>query len=198
MTQLLAGYVKDNKVWLKIAIRLFLISAVTGAVSYFYKPDLINEITKVFADKFGANPVPNFSLARQVFLQNSLVSILAALGGVFFGISSFFIVFVNGFIIGFIILSVLASSPDFLSNTIFLVLGLAPHGIFEIPAFLISSAIGLRLGIEWMSKGSHGRRFSVWKKDLARALKVLPFVFAILLVAALVEIFVSGKILGGF
>jgi stage II sporulation protein M len=198
MKYYLINYVQDNKRWLAFALKLFFIAMVAGALGYFFKPDFIKQIAKVFTEKFGANPVPNFHLVKEIFLQNAIVSAIVLIGGMVFGITSFFIIFVNGFILGFIFLSVFFGSGNLIGNFLYLILGLLPHGIFEIPAFLVASSSGLRLGTEWMQKSSSGKRFYVWKKDLGRAFRVFPLILLALIIASFVEVFVTGRIISYF
>lgn len=63
-------------------------------------------------------------------------------------------------------------------------LAISPHGIFEIPAFLLSVAIGLRLGREVLKKKSERDL----KKELVDGLRVfLILILPLLIIAALIE-----------
>jgi len=66
--------------------------------------------------------------------------------------------------------------------TIFLVI--APHGMFEIPAFLLSAAIGLKLVREFFKEKGEGNL----ENELEEGLKVyLILILLLLLIAALIE-----------
>lgn len=191
-------YIEQNRAWFVFALRLFLLAAFLGALTVFIKPDLIEKIVAIFQDKFGPEPARNLGLAKEIFLQNTLATMLALLGGILFGISSFVIIFFNGFLIGFVLLTLLMVPGNPLNNILYIILGLVPHGIFELPAFLIASALGLRLGTEWLTKESAGHRFQVLKNNIKRSLFSIPGLVALLMIAALMEVFVSGAFVDKF
>jgi stage II sporulation protein M len=80
-------------------------------------------------------------------------------------------------------------------STGYFFLGIVPHGIVEIPALIIASAMGLRVGLEVFRK--------IFKKEgniseeLSNALEffwkvVIPIIF----LAALIEVFITANLLG--
>lgn len=65
-------------------------------------------------------------------------------------------------------------------------LAIVPHGIFELPAFLLSAAIGLRLGREVLKrKGERHLKKELWNGLRMYLILILP----LLLIAALIESF---------
>lgn len=78
------------------------------------------------------------ALGIDLFLHNWLVSIAAAMSGIGFAFPSFEIILFNGFILG--ILSPLVPTLTMLLAVIL------PHGIIEIPAFLLAGSVGIKLG----------------------------------------------------
>lgn len=101
--------------------------------------------------------------------------------------------FINGGLIGF-----LAHFPK--SSPTLLLAGLAPHGIFEIPAFLLATSAALRINIS-MLKGT----YMIFKGDNARAreemglaleaAKLFAVIIPLLFIAALVESFITPLVL---
>ncbi len=77
-------------------------------------------------------------LGVDIFLNNWLVSIATGLAGIGFGVPSFQTILFNGFVVGII----LPLSP----SMIMLLAALLPHGIIEIPSFILAGSIGIRLG----------------------------------------------------
>jgi stage II sporulation protein M len=192
MKNFIFNFYNDNRAWFKTALNWFLVAAVAGGLTFFVKPDFIQQIVNIFQSKFGPEPARNITLAKEIFTQNSIATLIALVGGVFFGISSFFIILFNGFIIGFVITALFFIPGNYFHNLLYIILGLAPHGIFEIPAFILASALGLRLGLEWTRSESAGKRLEVFKQNCFRALQSIPSLLILLAIAAVLEVFVSG------
>ena len=85
-----------------------------------------------------------FELIWFIILNNTKSAFFGIILGIFLGIFPIAIIILNAYILGFV-----ANKSIALGG--FLVLWrLLPHGIFEIPAILISVALGIRLGIGLM------------------------------------------------
>ncbi|MCW3129913.1 MAG: stage II sporulation protein M [Methanophagales archaeon] len=109
-----------------------------------------------------------------LFLNNSFTCLLDIILGPLIGIFPMFSVFINGGLLGWFAQE---EGP-----VIFL--AIVPHGIFELPAFLLSAAIGLKLGREVLK--SKGERHL--KKELRKGLRVfLILILPLLFIAALIE-----------
>jgi stage II sporulation protein M len=186
----------ENKHWNQVVLKWFLMGAIIGAFVFFLKPNLLSDILNVFEDKFGAEPTLGFSLAIQIFLNNLQVSALALFGGLLLGFGPFLVVMSNGFILGYIITAmVLFSNHSILSSVGAVVIGIVPHGILEIPAFLLAAAFGLKLGIDWMKKDASGKRGAVFVHSVKQVFYAIPAIVVILFAAAMVEVYVSGALL---
>jgi len=79
-----------------------------------------------------------------------------------------------------------------------LLAGILPHGVFELPAFLISVALGLKLGYHLIFPlPGHSRRASL--RDIFKEISiVLPIIFIFLFLAALIEVFITPAVLAFF
>jgi len=126
-----------------------------------------------------------FSQVLFVFLKNGIASFLIIITGVIFGIIPVISLIDNGGILGMV-------STSFLKEHTFyhLLAGILPHGIFEIPLFLISSAIGLKIGrtsIRRIFKGEGSI-----KKELNLALNTfLKLILVLLFFVAMIEVLVT-------
>lgn len=185
----------DNRYWFKLVLIWFIVSFGLGLAAYYYYPNMLQDILQIFTDKFGAEPKLNSDLVLAIFLNNVQASAIGLFGGLLLGIGSFFIVVTNGFLIGYVVVSIFSLTERPLDGLLFMAMGLLPHGIFEIPAFLIAAALGLKLGLEWMGKQAAGQRWQVFRRNLIVTLLSLPSIALLLLIAAIVEVFVSGKLL---
>ena len=129
------------------------------------------------------NQVIQPALGVDIFLNNWYVSIGTALAGLGFGAPSFVTILFNGFILG--ILDVPALSP---SMTMFLA-AILPHGIIEIPCFVLAGSAGLRLGyaawLAWIRRGSESSEYAT--RSLRLAVYVVVGLAPLFLIAGLIE-----------
>jgi stage II sporulation protein M len=179
---------------IKLVLWLFLGSIIAGGAAAFYYPDLMQQIVAAFADRFGEAPALDYNLAQEIFLQNLMASAIAWLGGLILGILPFFMVLVNGFVLGYVILYVANVSERFGESIVLLVAGLIPHAIFELPAFLLAAVLGLSLGLDWLGQEARGQRLQTLKTTFLGSIKYFVLVVVLLAVAALIEVFVSGQL----
>jgi stage II sporulation protein M len=101
------------------------------------------------------------------------------------------IVFINGFVIGL----VMRLSQTRGLRAVNIALGILPHGIFEVPALLISSAVGLRLGLSLIRPGPGGRRKSFVESLREAVFMYVVVVLPLLVIASVVEILVSRRLI---
>jgi stage II sporulation protein M len=184
-----------NRKWLKKVLTWFVVSFAIGLVAFFVYPELFDYILKVFEQKFGESPALDFNLVLDIFYQNVLVSLIMIVGSLMFGLGAFLTVFVNGFLLGYIVISVmLISGGGLIERISLLILGLVPHGLLEFPALVLASSLALRLGINW-TKAPKGDRWRVFKQDAILNIKFLPLIILVLFVAALIEIYITGNLI---
>lgn len=185
----------ENREWIRKTSIIFLAACVVGVVVFFYRPELLGQILQVFEKKFGPDPGLNMHLVQDLFVQNLTASVIALVGGVVLGISSFLVAVTNGFILGYIVISLFrVSEQSFGNDLLFIIAGLVPHAILELPAFIIAAAFGLKLGTRYLMDSSYGNRLSILRQDLKSALIILPAIAVALFIAALIEVYVSGKL----
>jgi uncharacterized membrane protein SpoIIM required for sporulation len=140
-------------------------------------------------------PVPALPvLGIDIFLNNWLVSIATALSGLGFGAPSFVTIMFNGFILGVLLAPQL--SP---SLTMFLA-AILPHGIIEIPAFVLSGSVGIRLGYAaWKARFRRGSENTEYlSKTLRLAVYVVVGLAPLFFIAGLIEADVTPWIMRMF
>ncbi|MBU3925092.1 stage II sporulation protein M [Patescibacteria group bacterium] len=170
---------------------LFFISIIAGYILAENNPE---KIEKIFIENLKdmlepALKLPSLKLFEFIFLKNLATAIIAVLSGIIFGIIPILIIFINGLILGIVSFIFLREF-----GAIALLSGLAPHGIFEIPALIFSAASGV-----WLWRSIY-RRIIYEEKTLASEFKLIIkfFIFAIiplLFFAALIESFATPAIL---
>jgi uncharacterized membrane protein SpoIIM required for sporulation/ABC-type transport system involved in multi-copper enzyme maturation permease subunit len=134
------------------ALRLPLLLVGIGVISGTLFGALVGvrvEQLHVLLANVGTAPPPSPGFAAQIFANNLRVSLLSNIVSTFtFGVFAFLVPTVAFAQIGFISTALggswLALGPD--SPTQFLVAYVLPHGIIELPVFILSAAWGLRIG----------------------------------------------------
>lgn len=137
------NYVSESKNYILFSIVLFLISISLGMIfTKLFEEQLLRLIKQLLEQTRGLNL---FEMISFIMFNNIKSSFFGMFFGMFFGIVPIALIIVNGFLLGFVINRVVISDG-------FLILWkLFPHGIFEIPAILISVGIGLRLGLFFLN-----------------------------------------------
>jgi stage II sporulation protein M len=161
---------------------LFILSSLIG---YMMPLKIQQEVTKDLDKVLSfAKDLSQIMLLIFILLNNSVKALIAMLLGVFFGIVPAIFMIFNGYIIGLMI-SYLSLGMSFGSITSRLI----PHGIFEIPAFIIASGYGLWLGMKFYRKLRYKEPL---KDSLIFALqKYFKIVLPLLLIAAFIEVFIT-------
>ncbi len=169
------NFIKESKNYIYLGVLVFLISALIG---YFAKIPLdaeqkILEMLKQLIGKFeGLNVYQTIWL---ILSNNVLASFLALFLGLFFGVFPILTSLSNGFLLGYVANRAVAEGGMIILWKLF------PHGIFELPAVLISIGIGIRLGFNLLNKKNRG-------KNIFAALKTFfLIVVPLLIIAAIIE-----------
>jgi stage II sporulation protein M len=124
----------------------------------------------------------------KIFLNNLEACVLLFLGGASLGLMTLLIISLNGMVIGGVVGIVGAER-----GLPFMAAAILPHGIFEIPAFIISGALGISLAHALWDEFKGEGDAAAAGRNLGRTflLVVLPLV----LVAAAIEVFVTPYII---
>lgn len=134
-----------NKILLSFLV-FFIFMLIGYFVVYIFpnkNAEINNLITKAIPkDVYNSlNSVNKFLL---IFIKNVFATTIVILGGLLtLGVSSILGMAVNGFIIGFVI-SMLHINNNLNPMKVFII-GIMPHGIFELTALFISCALGLNI-----------------------------------------------------
>jgi stage II sporulation protein M len=173
-----------------ITLLLFFTTVTVGWVGSANNPQVGEDLLKLFEKEVagqidGDNPLDMFA---KLFANNLEACILLFLGGASFGILTIFIMSLNGIVIGAVMEIV---SKD--HTPLFVAAALVPHGIFEIPAFIVSGALGVLLAqaliAEWYGTGDSA------EAAYAYARLFLIFVLPLVLIAAGVEAFITPVVI---
>ncbi len=172
------------------AAAVFAVSVGLGVVAVARDPAVGVEVMTLFRDQVAGQLLSDSPavLAGKIFLNNLGTCLLLFLGGASLGIVTLLILTVNGLLIGAVMELVRQQQ-----GLLFVAAALVPHGIFEIPSFLIAGGLGLLLGQELIAEW-HGRGDAA-AGALPLARLFLRVVVPLLAVAAIVEAFITPAVL---
>lgn len=172
------NYIKESKNFMYVVLIIFIFFIFMG----FFIPApeiLIEKILEFIESLLLKTEGMNFSeLTMFIFFNNLQSSFLGMVFGIILGIFPVISIVANGYLLGFV------ASRTVQAESIFVLWRLIPHGIFELPALIISLGLGLRLGTFIFQK----KKIESLKNCLWNSLRVFLFVIIpLLLIAALVE-----------
>ncbi|MFH1404098.1 MAG: stage II sporulation protein M [Candidatus Altiarchaeota archaeon] len=177
----------ENRLLLMIAFTFMASGFVSGFVSY---SSIRSVVPSLVSDAYsGIYSESQFSTLLNVFLRNIWATLIVVVSGVTILLPAG-IIFVNGFVIALV--SCLAHERGIGYGNVFL--GMFFHGIFEVPALLLSAALGFRMGVSILKSSPQGR-FNEFKKSVRDSGFIyLTVVLPLLLIAAVIEVFLSAKL----
>lgn len=191
--------IKQNRSWLILSVLIFLIS---GAFFYIAAP--INQeplgrfistqseqLQGFFTLIMESNPLISVLM---VFLNNFISVSQMLLLGVLAGVSPLVTLSFNGALVGFFASLAAAEGAPLLP---LILLGILPHGVFELFAFFLCGALGLKFGYHCVAAPLAGKtRLQSFKHIWKETISVLPLVVLLLLAAAFIEILITPRLLG--
>ena len=135
------AYLRSISSFLVLSAFIFALTSVMGYWAAGADPDLASQWREQLNALRWILEQPPLIIMIIIFLKNLLASAMAMLLGLGLGIIPLMVATSNGFLLG-----VVAHGAVQQSGLLFLAAGILPHGILELPAVLISIAIGFRLG----------------------------------------------------
>lgn len=183
-----------NMIWLSLL--LFLIAILLGYTNDSLT-NFINQQLQAVAELAELTEgAENQTLAFIIiiFINNAVKCIMVIFFGLFFGIYPLFFITINGLVIGYL-LNLAASGTFHLNLFDTVVKGLLPHGILEIPALILATAYGLRMGrLMWKTiylaiKGNNQLSGigKTYKGTLKRAGVMSIYLTLVLAIASIIE-----------
>jgi stage II sporulation protein M len=173
-----------------LTILLFFIAMCVGWIGTVHNPAIGDDLIRLFQKEVAgqitvSDPV---DMCVKLFFNNLEACILLFLGGASFGILTLFIMSLNGIVIGAV--------TEIISHghsAIFIAAALLPHGIFEIPAFIIAGALGFCMAQSLIAEWYGAADTAADAGRLARIF--LLYVLPLIAVAAVVEAFITPAVI---
>ncbi len=189
---------RDNRSWLIMAAAIFFVCAVVFYYTSSTFPEEAGQVVDsqledmlAFFELFiESNPLVSSLL---IFMNNFLSMAQMLLLGVVAGISPLFTLGLNGAIVG-ILLAITTGEGFPLFQVI--AFGILPHGIFELFAFFLCGAMGLKFGYHCVASPLPGKtRMESFRYIWKEVISLMPLIVILLLAAAFVEMLVTPKLL---
>jgi len=171
------AYLKESKSYFLIVLFLFLFSAIIGFLFPVFFVEFIEEFVRGLIEK--TSGMNFFQLLIFIFQNNLTCAFFGMIFGLILGLFPILISSLNGYILGFV------ANKSVEATNFFSLLSLIPHGIFEIPALIISLGLVLRLGSFVFIREKRKEKFFY---DFENSLRVFLFIVVpLLLIAAIIE-----------
>ena len=177
----------NYKRWIFIAVLLFGIGLTLGLATPTSIAGFISEDINAALEEMSSIVVPFSALtAIYIFAKNTSALLLSFAFSPILCLMPIIALIINGWVIAFVSNAVIQEE-----SLSFLLAGLLPHGIFELPAFIIGEAAALSFGamvILALFKRIDG---SLLLPRLKQNLRYLMIALALLLPAAIIETYVT-------
>lgn len=176
--------------WVIIAAGLFVIGIVAGIIVTAARPDaisvLFSEQESVLEDIVGFLDPYQVTTLFFIFFKNAAAVVVSFLFSPFLCLLPLVALLFNSVFISYISIAVVQEE-----SLGFLLAGLLPHGIFEIPALIIGEAAALSFGVAMIVALFTRDRGNRLLPKFKISLKYLLLSLALLVPAAIIETFVT-------
>ncbi len=173
-----------------VTFLLFFTTMTVGWVGTMQNPEIGESLMKLFekevAGQIAGNESPDIFV--KLFFNNLEACIFLFLGGASFGIFTIFIMSLNGIVIG-AILEIVHKDH----SAAFVAAAILPHGVFEIPAFILSGALGILLAQSLIAEWYNGTDTAQDAKKFSRIF--ILYVIPLVAIAAFIEAFITPIII---
>jgi len=179
------------KRWLLIAIFLFGIGLVLGLATPASIVGVLSEDVAAF-EEFAEvlAPLPQSSIFVFIFIKNVSAVLLSFAFSPIFCVMPVLALAVNGWLLGWVSTMVIQEK-----SLGYLLAGLLPHGIFELPALIMGEAVALSFGTAVILAVFKKEKRNLLLPNLRQNLKYLTIALALFLIAAIIEAYLTPLLL---
>ncbi len=179
------------KKWIIIATSLFGVGFVFGLATPASNVGLLSEDIAALAELADLlATLPQFTVFIIIFLKNASALLLSFILSPIFWLVPVLALTVNGWLLAFVAAAVVQEK-----SLGFVLAGLLPHGIFELPALILGQAAALSFGTVVILALFKKERRELLLPNLKQNLRYLSVAIALLLPAAIIETYVTPLLL---
>jgi uncharacterized membrane protein SpoIIM required for sporulation len=186
---------RKNLRYIMIAFAVFTVTAIVSGLLCYYNND--------FADMLGLDAYRTFAQtdmkwwmrlneanqigSSEILTNNIRVSFLAFAFGALLGVGTFYILFMNGILIGGVVGVCYKANPEFANDLVSFMVG---HGVIELSCIFIAGGAGLMIGYALINPGDLTRGQALKKKGMEAA-RIVIGCACLLVLAGIIEGFLS-------
>lgn len=179
------AYLWSIRVYIGLAVLLFALTAAMGYVAAGLNSQVAEEWMAQLDMLKWITELPPVLIMVVIFLKNFLACAMSVLMGLGLGLVPLLVVTSNGFLLGIVSYETIQKA-----GVLYLMAGILPHGIIELPVVLLSIAVGFRLGY-LVAQSIMGESADL-TRETRTAVHLLLFRFMpLLLLAAFIETFIT-------
>jgi len=169
-------FLNESKWHVVFAMGVFMLVFLVGFIyPFFFREQIFVWIEKLILSLEGKGML---EIIGFIFFNNLKASFFAIILGIGFGIFPLITLVANGYLLGFV------ARESAVRGGIGVLWQLFPHGIFELPAILLSIGFGLKIGFDLFRKDARKRL----RHNFRESLRFFVFVIIpLLLVAGIIE-----------
>ncbi len=177
--------------FLVASVLLFSGAALAGGLAVVYVPQLAAQLQQLL-QQFGQmfRGLSKLQLAAAIFFNNSLKTLVVIVLGPLLGIVPIIFLVVNGAILG-AVMPVAAATRGLWPS----IMTIVPHGVLELPAVLLGTSIGLRLGAHAWRRLTGNAEKTLFS-ELGYGLRLyFTVIVPLLLIAAAIEVYLTPLVM---
>ena len=179
------------KRWIIVALFLFGVGLVLGLATPASNVGLLSEDIKALAELAALlATLPQFAVFIIIFIKNTSALLLSFILSPIFWLVPVLALTVNGWLLAFVAAAVVQEK-----SLGFVLAGLLPHGIFELPALILGQAAALSFGTVVMLALFKKERREQLLPNITQNLRYLSVAIALLLPAAIIETYITPLLL---
>lgn len=170
-------YIKESNKFIWAAVFIFFVSV---GIGFLFQPSEVTSLLLDYLQKIveKTRDMSSLEIIFFILFNNLEIGFMGIIYGFALGIFPILSAFANGYVVGYVSSSAIASSG------ISSLLNLLPHGIFELPAIFIAFGLGIKFGTFLFYK----EKMKMFREFFINSMRVFMFIILpFLVIAAIIE-----------
>jgi stage II sporulation protein M len=181
------AYLRSIRVYIVLSVMIFALTAVMGYFAAGLNSEMAASMLQELEMLKWIMDQPPVMIMIIIFLKNFMACVMSVLLGLGLGLLPLLVVVTNGFMLGVVSYNVIQKA-----GPLYLLAGILPHGIIELPVVLVSIAVGFRLGY-LVALSIFGEKADIVKETKMAVHLLIYRIMPLLLLAAFIETFITPQ-----